>query len=173
VLIRCKGFQLLRVGFDRWRLHDGKLNILSFRSLTGLIVKLYLLIECMSLQFSDGLVASAQEGGMAAVRRLRSNICDYVSTEFGLPSHIPIRVRIYANTKGLASAYCYNQILDGADDLVMFIRGFNMGNPMCDFVDAGDGKECADAKLKGNVAALLITSAVGEKYLVLIDAYLT
>lgn len=26
-----------------------------------------------------------------------------------------------------------------------------MGYPMCDFVDAGDGKECADSKLKGNV----------------------
>lgn len=78
-------------------------------------------------------------------------MCEYVSKDLELPSHISIRVRIYANMKGLASAYCYNKILDSADDLYMFVRGFNMGYPMCDFVDAGDGKECADSKLKGNV----------------------
>jgi hypothetical protein len=33
----------------------------------------------------------------------------------------------------------------------MFVRGFNMGHPMCDFIDAGDGKEGADSKLKGNI----------------------
>jgi hypothetical protein len=78
-------------------------------------------------------------------------VCEYISKELELPSHIPIHVRIYANIKGLASAYYYNKILDSADDLYMFVRGFNMGYPMCDFVDAGDGKECADLKLKGNV----------------------
>jgi len=113
-------------------------------------LKVYLL-NAISSQFFDDLIRSAQQGGIEAVRRLRTKICDYVSTELDLSSHIPIRIRIYANTKGLASAYCYNKILDGVDDLVMFICGFNMGYPMCDFIDAGDGKECADSKLKGNV----------------------
>jgi hypothetical protein len=78
-------------------------------------------------------------------------VCKYVLKELELPSHILIRVRIYVNIKGLVSVYYYSKILDSADNLFMFVRGFNMGYPMCDFVDASDGKECADSKLKGNV----------------------
>lgn len=96
---------------------------------------------------------------MEAACHLKSKACEYVSNELDLASHIQIRVRVYANTKGLASAYCYNKILGSADDLQMFVRGFNMGYPMCDFVDAGDGKECADSKLKGNVEAYGIFKA--------------
>ena len=66
-----------------------------------------------------------------------------------------VRIRVYANMKGLASTYCSNQILDNALDFQLFVRGFNMGVSMCDFVDAGDGKECADAKLKGVCCVLL------------------
>jgi hypothetical protein len=80
-------------------------------------------------------------------------VCEYLSTKLELPSHIQIRICIYANMKGLASTYCNNKILNCAEDLHTFVRGFNMGHPMCDFVDAGDGKECADSKLKGNANA--------------------
>ncbi|KAH6679186.1 C-x8-C-x5-C-x3-H type zinc finger protein-like protein [Halenospora varia] len=83
-----------------------------------------------------------------AVHHLRSTVCEYVLTELQLPGHTKICVRIYENTKGLASAYCYNKILDSTADLDVFVRGFNMGYPMCDFVGAGDGRECADSELK-------------------------
>jgi hypothetical protein len=100
---------------------------------------------------------------MEAARHLRSKVCDYVSNELDLPSHIQIRVRVYANTKDLASTYCYNKILGSAVDLQMFVRGFNMGYPMCDFVDAGDGRECADSKLKGNVKTCDICKAPSQE----------
>jgi hypothetical protein len=35
------------------------------------------------------------------------------------------------------------------DTLDPFIRGFNMENVLCDFVNAGNGKECADVKIQG------------------------
>lgn len=76
-------------------------------------------------------------------------MCEYISNELDLPSHIQIRVRVYANIKGLASTYCHHKILQGAAEFDAFVRGFNMGHHMGDFVDAGDGKECADSKLKG------------------------
>lgn len=103
------------------------------------------------MKFCDNIVKSAQNGGVETAHFLRSKVYGYSSKELELPSQVFIRVRIYANTKGLAWAYGYNKILDVADDLHMFIRGFNMGHPMCDFVDADDGKECADSKLKGKV----------------------
>ena len=91
-------------------------------------------------------------------------MCEYVSDELEFLSYIQICVRIYANTKDLASAYCYNRIPDSADDLHMFVRGFNMGYPMCDFVDAGDGKGCADSKLRGNVKGYgICSSIVGDR----------
>lgn len=37
-----------------------------------------------------------------------------------------------------------------------FVRGFNTVHPMCDFVDAGCGKECADEKIKGELPQLFI-----------------
>ncbi|CZS92071.1 uncharacterized protein RCO7_00693 [Rhynchosporium graminicola] len=106
------------------------------------------LIDGDCMPFLDALVILAQQGGLEAVRCLRNKVCEYVSKELKLPSNIAVRIRVYANIKGLASAYFFNKVLERQDDLSMFIRGFNMGHPMCDFVDAGDGKECADAKLK-------------------------
>jgi hypothetical protein len=110
---------------------------------------------------------------MEAARRLRSKAYEYISNELGLPSHIQIRVRVYANIKGLASAYCHNKILDSRAVLDAFVRGFNMGHPMGDIVDAGDGKECADSKLKGNVQTYGICSSIaGERqYLILALAW--
>lgn len=102
--------------------------------------------DCMT--FCDDLIKSSQQGGLATVHRLREKVCEYLSTELELPSQISVRIRVYANKKGLASAYSHNKIIGNADDFDMFVRGFNMGHPMCDFVDAGDGKECADSKLK-------------------------
>jgi hypothetical protein len=107
------------------------------------------LLIATSSQFVDHFVESAQEGGMEAARHLRSKAFQYVSNELCFPSHTKIRVRVYANIKGLASTYCHNKILDRTADLDAFVRGFNMGHPMGDFVDAGDGKECADSKLEG------------------------
>ncbi|KAL2874840.1 hypothetical protein SGCOL_009959 [Colletotrichum sp. CLE4] len=52
--------------------------------------------------------------------------------------------------KGLAKTYIEAGIISHPGVLDEFIRGFNMKNPMCDFVDAGNGKECADEKLKAN-----------------------
>jgi hypothetical protein len=104
-------------------------------------------------KFLDHLVKNTRQGGLEAVHHLKSTVCEYVSKQLELPRHIDIRIRIYANKRGLASAYCYNEILESTGDFDTFVRGFNMGNPMCDFMDAGDGKECADSKLKGNAEA--------------------
>jgi hypothetical protein len=60
------------------------------------------------------------------------------------------RIRVYANVDGLSKAYRDANIITADDGLVNFIRGFNMENVLCDFVDAGSGKECSDVKLKGN-----------------------
>jgi hypothetical protein len=59
-----------------------------------------------------------------------------------------VHVRVYANMEGLAKTYKEMEVLSEAtfDD---FVRGFNMGDRLCDYIDAGNGKECADVKVNG------------------------
>lgn len=66
-------------------------------------------------------------------------------------SHGSIFIRVYANIQGLAKTYYEAGILSGPATFLEFVRGFNMANNQCDFVDAGNGKECADEKIKGTV----------------------
>ncbi|CZT41159.1 uncharacterized protein RSE6_00870 [Rhynchosporium secalis] len=102
--------------------------------------------------FTSG--SGKSDGATPSTRGVRSKMTYFEKQsvrELKLPSNIAVCIRVYANIKGLASAYFFNKVLERQDDLSMFIRGFNMGHPMCDFVDAGDGKVCADAKLKAPV----------------------
>lgn len=63
--------------------------------------------------------------------------------------NLEVIVRVYANVKGLAKTYRDLDILHEPDSFDEFVRGFNMGDVRCDYIDAGNGKECADVKLKG------------------------
>ena len=64
-------------------------------------------------------------------------------------SHSKILIRVYANTRGLEKLLD-NDIGDGPPVVIdRFVRDFNMANPLSDFIDAGNGKECADEKLRG------------------------
>jgi hypothetical protein len=70
--------------------------------------------------------------------------------------HVQVIVRVYANVKGLAKTYKEMEILSQSASLDEFIRGFNMGDAMCDYVDAGNGKECSDEKIKGRSSGYLL-----------------
>lgn len=74
---------------------------------------------------------------------------DLQSSTLSTVHHMQVKVRVYANVKGLAKTYKEMDVLPQSTFFDEFIRGFNMGNAMCDYVDAGDGKECADEKVKG------------------------
>jgi hypothetical protein len=63
-------------------------------------------------------------------------------------AHLQVITRVYANVAGLSKTYTVHGILS-EPTFVEFIRGFNMGETMCDYVDAGTGKECSDEKVKG------------------------
>ncbi|KXH29445.1 CCCH zinc finger DNA binding protein [Colletotrichum salicis] len=102
-------------------------------------------------KFLDDLVEQGLEGGKKAASLLRLATFDELNAvDPCLPHHLQVFVRVYANVKGLAKTYTEAGIIPHPSVLDEFIRGFNMKNPMCDFVDAGNGKECADEKLKAN-----------------------
>lgn len=62
--------------------------------------------------------------------------------------HLQVVIRVYANIKGLAKTYKQVGVLSDASLFDEFVRGVNMGYSLCDYVDAGTGKECSDEKVK-------------------------
>ncbi|KAH6688541.1 hypothetical protein F5X68DRAFT_80475 [Plectosphaerella plurivora] len=99
--------------------------------------------------FRDELVQQGLDGGMRAATLLRQAVEeDLRSSVSDAAHHLQVIVRVYANVKGLAATYVRAGILSDPAILDDFIRGFNMYDAMCDFVDAGNGKECADEKVK-------------------------
>lgn len=77
--------------------------------------------------------------------------------------NIAYKIRVYANVQGLTQAYRNANILHGDDNLTTFIQAFNKVNTLCDIVDAGNGKECADVKLKGQFLIIVVHLCVPSK----------
>jgi hypothetical protein len=69
---------------------------------------------------------------------------------------------VYANVKGMSKAYKDASILSEQYVFGEFVQGFNMADPLCDFVDAGTGKECSDEKLKGKEKPHLTPKALAD-----------
>lgn len=85
---------------------------------------------------------------------MKNATVEYVRNELpALRPDVQVVIRVYANVKGLGKTYRDSHVLDHPDSLESFVRGFNNGNPLCDFIDAGSGKECADYKLRGEYNA--------------------
>ncbi|KAI4619124.1 uncharacterized protein J4E87_007711 [Alternaria ethzedia] len=100
-------------------------------------------------KFNDDLVKAGLDGGKRAARLLKQAVEEELrSSPPALAHHIQVVIRVYANMKGLAKTYKDAEILPQLASLDEFVRGFNMGDPMCDYVDAGNGKECSDEKIK-------------------------
>jgi hypothetical protein len=64
-------------------------------------------------------------------------------------------VRIYANLKGLSKALAVagGQVGKDARSLAPFTSSFTRSQELFDFVDAGDKKEGADFKIRGNFSS--------------------
>ncbi|KZL77892.1 CCCH zinc finger DNA binding protein, partial [Colletotrichum tofieldiae] len=105
--------------------------------------------DCMP--FLDDFIEQGLEGGKKAASFLMQAVSSELkSLDSSLPHHLKTVVRVFANLKGLAKTYTEIGTIPDPSILYEFARGFNMAHAMCDFVDAGNGKECADEKMKGN-----------------------
>ncbi|KAK2001958.1 hypothetical protein LX36DRAFT_600508, partial [Colletotrichum falcatum] len=109
------------------------------------------LIDGDCMPFVDDLIEQGLEGGKKAVSFLRKAVASELkSVDPSLPHHLQLVVRVFANMKGLAKTYTELGTIPDPGVLYEFARGFNMTNAACEFVDAGNGKECADEKMKGH-----------------------
>ena len=91
-------------------------------------------------------------GGEHTAQKLREATLDYAKNLDETSKYdVEIVVRIYANIEGLNKTYRDTKILSSPSQFDMFVRGFNKSHPLCDFVDAGNDKEAADSKIKGEI----------------------
>lgn len=105
-------------------------------------------------QFHGKFIQGGKDGGYEASRLLKEAVEKHVQeVDHGVPPNTRYNIRVYANVEGLTKAYREVKILSQEESLARFIQGFNMPNGLCEFVDAGNGKECADAKLRGSFLA--------------------
>ncbi|KAF4125928.1 CCCH zinc finger DNA binding protein [Geosmithia morbida] len=104
------------------------------------------------IKFNDELVKQGVDGGMRASWHLKCAMEENITQLLPEPvaPNLRFHARVYANISGLAETYVKLGILSNAKAFSDFVRGFNMGHNMCDYIDAGNGKECADEKVKAN-----------------------
>ncbi|KAL2828341.1 CCCH zinc finger DNA binding protein [Aspergillus pseudoustus] len=126
---------------DAFKRAQSKLNYVS------------VLVDGDGMNFLEELIRDGSNGGREAARRLSKSVEEHVQkVDPKIDPNTIYRIRVYANVEGLAKAYCEANTLRADQDLRAFVRGFNMERTLCDFVDAGNGKECADAKLQAHLA---------------------
>ncbi|PGH06284.1 hypothetical protein GX51_02481 [Blastomyces parvus] len=131
------------------RVRETKADLQKIQQNMGRNAFVSVLVDGDSMNFLDEFVTQGESGGQEAARLLIQQVSKYVQTELtDPPPHFSVVVRVYANFKGLRRTYQEAHILDDEDEFELFVRGFNMGHPLCDFVDAGAGKECSDDKIR-------------------------
>ncbi|KAH7109286.1 C-x8-C-x5-C-x3-H type zinc finger protein-like protein [Dendryphion nanum] len=109
------------------------------------------LIDGDCMLFKDVFVKQGDSGGREAAHMLKRAVTEYLKSELeSIDSNSKIIIRVYANIRGLSKAYKDFDILSTQFGMEEFVRGFNMADPLCDFVDAGSGKECSDEKIREN-----------------------
>ncbi|KAL8786114.1 MAG: hypothetical protein Q9213_002980 [Squamulea squamosa] len=97
--------------------------------------------------FNDNLISQGALGGGEAANRLLNNIKRHIQQYDGA-MHWKIIVRVYANIEGLLKKFAYIGFTEEENALRQFVAGFTQSQPLFDFIDAGQGKERSDHKIK-------------------------
>ncbi|KAI9737448.1 MAG: hypothetical protein M1834_009602 [Cirrosporium novae-zelandiae] len=140
--------QSLLVDVIHNQLKDEKAKVKKMEQLMDCRPFVIVLVDGDSLCFQDELVRNGEQGGRKAARQLRDCVSEYISGNLDIGQSVNIVVRVYANINGVGKAYHNANILEESSNIELFVRGFNMGDPLCDFINAGIGKECSDDKIR-------------------------
>ncbi|WEW60260.1 hypothetical protein PRK78_005745 [Emydomyces testavorans] len=108
---------------------------------------LLIMVDGDGMVFQDTFLQQGEQGGKDAANQLWATIREYSSRNFPNLQSPKIVTRIYANVKGLAEACFKAGIVERPSLVEDFVRGFNGGRLLFDFVDVGGGKDRADDKI--------------------------
>ncbi|KAL8993667.1 MAG: hypothetical protein Q9169_006178 [Polycauliona sp. 2 TL-2023] len=102
------------------------------------------LIDGDGYLFENNLISRGAAGGGEAANRLLHSIKRSVQQH----GSVKIIVRVYANIEGLLKKFAYIGFAEEEKAMRQFVAGFTQSQPLFDFIDAGQGKERADHKIK-------------------------
>ncbi|PYH48827.1 CCCH zinc finger DNA binding protein [Aspergillus saccharolyticus JOP 1030-1] len=126
-----------------------KLENEDLRHNKGKLSFVSILVDGDCMNFNDALVKDGHSGGREAALLLRQSVERYIrNIDPEASPNLQYKVCVYANIPGLEKAYREAKVLSSNETLTPFIRGFNMESSQCDFIDAGNGKECSDVKIR-------------------------
>ncbi|KAF4606736.1 hypothetical protein EYR38_000790 [Pleurotus pulmonarius] len=98
--------------------------------------------------FTQDLFSAGQAGGRMAATLLREALLGYVADKHpGIANRSEILLTIFWNGKGLKETLMRNNVCTW-DEFDGFCHGFNQSTHLFSIVDAGNGKEAADTKIK-------------------------
>lgn len=110
------------------------------------------LIDGDDTLFKDGYVKDGLPGGERAARDLQQALFDYLKSKQFFKHDHKIVTRIYLNLAGLSKTYNDTKTVSGSISFLQFVQGFNKTHSLMEIIDAGNGKEAADNKIKGKPA---------------------
>jgi len=97
--------------------------------------------------FEDEFISKGEAGGREAAGQLWNSVTDFARKNMSntLPSDYKIVTRVYANLKGLGDVCNRSGIIERAELIEDFARGFTGSKQLFDFVDvrfpwAGNGR---------------------------------
>ena len=97
----------------------------------------------------DDYLRRGTQGGVDAARDLRNAVYEYLRPRPDFPLGTKIVIHIFANIAGMTKVYQEALGLTDATGVRHFLHGFSREHPLSHFIDAGDDKEAADSKVKG------------------------
>ncbi|KAM0452695.1 hypothetical protein ACHAPV_009314 [Trichoderma viride] len=101
--------------------------------------------------FRDSYITMGEKGGEDAADALLAELQVYMRELTGVPNHMDILVRAFANISGLGRTLVRDGRLQDINHLRAFATGFSNRQVFFDFVDVGSGKERADYKIQENI----------------------
>ena len=105
----------------------------------------YCVIDGYGNIFADELFAKGKEGGKEAARLLEREITNHISNH-----NVPFSIwlHIYFNRNGLKNTLRKCKVCS-SEQFEDFCLGISQASPRFALIDAGQGKEAADIKIKG------------------------
>ncbi|EEQ30999.1 C-x8-C-x5-C-x3-H type zinc finger protein [Microsporum canis CBS 113480] len=155
------------------QIHEMELmeQLTRFKSAMGQEPFVIALIDGDGMIFQDSLVQQGEQGGKDAANQLWLAIRDYTSETFTNIHSPKIVARIYANVRGLGETLFRAGIIDKPSILEAFVRGFNGGRLLFDFVDVGSGKDRADDKIAGSYRVTKFDNLFRESKIVTLPSH--
>ena len=107
-----------------------------------------------SIPFKDQFYCRGRDGGAALGSQLKNAIHQHLKNEENYRYRMPIIIKVYGYTSGIAKTLQRGKIVQQASDFDHFTEGL-ASTPLTEFVNVGEGKERADKKVSGTLIVSL------------------